>query len=86
MGVSSAARNTESPLKKKDQDVAVLFFDYETLVPDRRPSDDIVPIYTELELTQQGTPSNNATYANVQPAGKTVDMDISVIYVDPHDI
>lgn len=69
----SAGRNHESPFNE------AVSPEYETMVPDKIPSDYTVAIYTELELTQQPTLSNNAVCTNVQPTGEVADMDIRVV-------
>lgn len=80
----SARRKEESPLKKTYQNEA-FSSEYDTMVLDKRPSEGTVPIYTELEMSQQPTPSNNTIYSKMQPTSEAVDIDISV-YANAHEV
>ena len=60
----SAGRSNESHLDTPDQNEAVSP-EYEAIAPHKGPSDGASPIYTELELTKQPTPSKMIIYANI---------------------
>lgn len=67
----SAGRNEGLQLKKTAQN-EVVSLEYEIIAPDKKPPDDILNVYTELELIEQLELSSGIIYANAQPTGEEV--------------